>query len=183
MAARHGAGGVGLSWAQRIASERGLEAEVVQQVLIRAAALAVSEGIVVGAPLAARLIGLPDDEAVVSVVGAVALADGSVLEAQVALRRELAARAARMPFDREVRSLVDRELKALGVPRREWARARDLLYQVAALAPGERPAVALERVLTEVDPVVQVPIREMVRAAGWTSLERWLSEVTFWWVA
>ena len=178
-----GCGRVGVSWAQRIAAESDLDAEVVQGVLIRAAALAVAEGVAMGAPLAARMIGLPDDEPVASVEGAVALAAGSVVEAQAALLRELAWRAGEARFDHEVRVLVERELTGLGVPRRERAHAADLLFRVAALASGESRAAALERVLSEVDPVVQMPIREMIRETGWGSLERWLDEVTFWWVA
>lgn len=172
-----------MSWAQRIASERDLDAEVVQAILIRVAALAVAEGVAVGAPLAARLIGLPDDEPVVSVEGAVALADGSVLEAHAAMLRELGSRAVRLRADSAVRAVVGRELEELEVSRRERSHATKLLYQLAALMPGEDVATELERVLSDIDPVVGMPIREMVRATGWRSLERWLSLITFWWVA
>lgn len=181
--ARAGAGGVGWSWAQRIASERRLDVEVVQAILIRAAALAVAEGIAVGAPLAARLIGLPDDEPVVSVEGAVALAGGSVVEAHAALLSELEARSVRLRLDSAVRAVVKREVAELGVARRDRLRAEGLLYRLAALMPGEDVAPELERVLKDTDPVVRMPLREMIRETGWRSLERWLDEVTFWWVA
>lgn len=181
--ARSSVVGHGVSWAQRIASERRLDVEVVQAILIRAAALAVAEGVAVGAPLAARLIGLPDDEPVVSVEGAVALAGGSVVEAHAALLSELEARSVRLRLDSAVRAVVKREVAELGVARRDRSRAEELLYRLAALMPGEDVAPELERVLTDADPVVRMPLREMIRETGWRSLERWLDEVTFWWVA
>lgn len=173
----------GRSWAQRIAAEGELDAETIQSVLLRAAGLAIEEGLGLPNGLAARMLGLPDDEPVVSAEGAVMLANGSVVEAQAALRRELAARADRLRIDSPVRSLVTRELDDLAVPRRERAQAQHLLYELAALMPGEDVARELERALADVDPVVQMPIREMVRATGWDSLRRWLDLATFWWVA
>lgn len=172
----------GQSWAQRIAKEGSLDAEAVQQVLIRAASLAVADGIALSTALASRMIGLPDDVPVVSPEAAVALAGGSLMEAQANLRSELRARRAFLQLDSSVRSLVQRELDGLAVPRRERAKAARLLYELAALMPGEDVAVELERVLSDVDPVVRMPLRDMVRAAGWTSLEKWLSLTTFWWV-
>jgi len=173
----------GHSWAQRIAAEGGLDVEAVQQVLLRAAALAVAEGIPLSAAFASRLIGLPDDVPVVSADAAVALAEGSPLEAQARLRRELRSRRAYLRGDASVRSLVERELDGLGVPHRERVHAERLLYELAALMPGEDVATELERVLNADDPVVRMPIREMVRDTGWASLEKWLSLTTFWWVA
>ena len=173
----------GRSWAQRIATERELDAETIQSVLLRAAGLAVEEGLRLPTGLAARLLGLPDDEPVVSVAGTVALASGSVIEAQAGLLRELEARSVRLRLDSAVRAVVNREIEELGVARRDRARAAELLYRLAALMPREDVAPELERTLTDTDPVVRMPLREMIRATGWRSLERWLDEVTFWWVA
>ena len=173
----------GQSGAQRIDATQDLDAENVQSLLLRTATLALIEGIGLSTELVTRLIGMPDDEPVTSVEGAVLLANGSVVAAQVALLQELDARAVRLRLDSAVRTVVRRELEELKVARRDRPHAAELLYQLAALMSGDNTAEQLERVLNDSDPVVQMPLREMVRETGWTSLERWLSLTTFWWVA